>query len=270
MIGHQPYRGRKSYTLAIIIILLAVLISFSALRDLFGARSLLQSAFYPFQFAALSLWKGVTNIPSSLASLRKMAKQNAELREELKSLKPELLLLDELLRENNRLRSALYFRKNNPYRFRLLAAQVLGRSPDSWFQILEINQGSRSGIRLNMPVIAEKGVVGRIIEVSKFSSKIMLITDAESSLAALDARSRNFGVVKGGSPDKLFLRYVDAGGDIRVGDSIVTSHISTIFPPGIPIGKVNQATKREHDLFYHIEIKPSVDFSKIEEVFIII
>lgn len=270
MIGHHPYRKKRSYNLAIVIILLAIFISFSAFQNLFGLRSLLQSALYPFQFAAVSLWKGVLNVPASLSSFRKVSKQNAELKEELKNLQPKLAVLDGLIKENNRLREALFFKERNPYRFRLLAAQVVGKSPDPWFSILEVSQGSRAGIRIDMPVMVKEGLVGRVVEVSKFSSKIMLITDAESSIAAVDARSRDFGLVKGGSVDKLFMKYVDAGGDIGMGDSIVTSHISTVFPPGIPIGEVSQATKKEHDLFYHIEIKPAVDFSKIEEVFIIL
>lgn len=269
MIGYQPYRKRKSYFLPILIILLAVFISFSTFRGLFGVRSLLQAAIYPFQSVAVSLWKGVVNMPASFAGYKKVTNQNTELKEELMSLEPRLALLEELQRENTRLRTALLYKQKNPYRFKLLPAQVIGRSPDPWFSILEINQGSRAGIRRDMPVMVKEGLVGRIVEVSKYSSKVMLITDAESSVAAVDSRSRDFGVVKGGSLNKLFMKHVDASGDIEVGDSIVTSNISTIFPPGIPIGNVSQASKKEHDLFYHIEIKPAVDFRKIEEVFII-
>ena len=65
------------------------------------------------------------------------------------------------------------------------------------------------------------------------------------------------------------MKHVDARGDVRVGDIIVTSNISTIFPPGLPIGEVTRASRKEHDLFYHIEIKPAADFSKIEEIFLI-
>ncbi len=269
MIGYHPYRKRKSYFLPILIVLLAVFISFSTFRDLFGVRSLLQAVIYPFQFAAVSLWKGAVNIPASLTGYRKIAKQNTELKEKLRNLQSRLSLLEELLRENTRLRTALFYQQRNPYRFRLLPAQVIGRSPDPWFSILEINQGSRAGMRRDMPVMVKEGLVGRIVEVSKYSSKVMLITDAQSSVAAVDGRSRDFGVVKGGSSNKLSMKHVDAGGDIKVGDVIVTGNISTIFPPGIPIGKVSQASKKEHDLFYHIEIKPAVDFRKIEEIFII-
>lgn len=269
MIGYHPYQKRKSYFLPILIVLLAVFISFSTFRNLFGIRSLLQAAIYPFQSATVSLWKGVVGIPASFAGYKKITKQNTELKEKLRNLEPRLSLLEELLRENTRLRTALFYKQKNPYRFRLLPAQVIGRSPDPWFSILEVNQGSRAGVRRDMPVMVKEGLVGRVVEVSKYSSKVMLITDALSSVAAVDGRSRDFGVVKGGASNKLHMKYVDAGGDIKVGDIILTSNISTISPPGIPIGEVGRASKKEHDLFYHIEIKPAVGFRKIEEIFII-
>ena len=121
-----------------------------------------------------------------------------------------------------------------------------------------------------MVIVSELGLVGRVIEVSLFSSKVLLITSADSSIAATDFRNRDSGVVVGGRPDILIMKYVGVEGDIKVGDEILTSHISTIFPSGIPVGRVFKATKKEHDLFYHIEIKPAVDFSKLEEVFIVI
>lgn len=269
MIGYSPYRKKRSNFLPVIIVLLAVFISFSAFRGLFGVRTLLQAALYPFQYAALSVWKGVTGVPSAITSQRSLLKENAALKDELDELRPRLLVTDELVRENQRLRGALSFMGGNPYRFRMLAAQVIGRSPDPYFSVLQIGQGSRAGVRKDMPVIVADGLVGRVVEVSRYSAKVMLITDAESSVAAVDARSRDFGVVDGISPLRLYMRHVDAGGDVANGDVVVTSNISTIFPPGIPIGIVSRASKKEHDLFYHIEIKPSVDFSRIEEVFVV-
>lgn len=265
----HPYRERRSYALALFIILLAVFISFSSLSNLFGIRSILISALYPFQFIAVSLWKGVLDTPTFIINLQNLARQNAQLENELNRLKAKLTLWEELISENERLRDALAFKQKNRYGFKLLAAQVIGRSPSPWFSILEIDQGSRAGVKKDMPVIVKEGLVGRIIEVSEFSSKVMLLKDAESSVAAADARSRDFGVVEGRGGDKLFMKYVSAGGDVKLGDKIVTSKISSIFPSGIPIGTVIQATKREHDLFYHIEIEPAVTFSKIEEVFIV-
>ena len=253
----------------LIIVLLAAVVSFSAFRGLFGVRSALQAAIYTFHYAALSVWRGVTGIPASLAGFRKVSEKNEELSKELNELRPQVLLLEEIKRENDRLRAQLFFKYNNRYRFRMLAAEVVGKTPEPWFSILEINQGRQAGVRRNMTVMAAEGLVGRVVEVSRYSAKVMLVSDVESSVAAVDARSRDFGLVKGSSSGRLSMKYVDAGGDIRGGDGIVTSNISAVFPPGIPIGEVVRASKKEHDLFYHVEIKPFVDFSKLEEVFVV-
>jgi rod shape-determining protein MreC len=219
---------------------------------------------------AVSTWKGATGLPGAIGGLRNLAQENAELKDQVKRLKAEIMLRNEVVKENARLKSSLNFKSTYGYRYKLLAAQVIGKSPSPWFTYLILNRGKRAGVKVNDPVIVREGLVGRVVEVSGFSSKVMLMMDVESSVAAADARSRDFGIVKGGSRNRLFMKYVSAGKDIRTGDSVVTSYISTVFPPGIRIGTIVQAAKREHDLFYNIEIKPSVDFSKLEEVFIIL
>ncbi|MFC1540513.1 rod shape-determining protein MreC [Candidatus Margulisiibacteriota bacterium] len=270
MIRYRPYQKKKSNRLAIFLILLALFLSFSAVRGLFGVRSLLQAVIYPFQYVTLAVYNGVAGIPARFSSKQGLAEENAQLKSELSGLKPQLSVLEGLKNENARLRESLAFRQTNPYRFRLLAGEVIGKAPTPWYSILEINQGSRAGVRSGMPVISQDGLAGQVIEVSKFSSKVMLIIDAESSVAAAGSRSRDYGVVAGSPGGKLFMKYVGAEGDIQKGDKIVTSPISTTFPPDIPLGVVVEASKREHDLFYHVEIEPAVDFSKIEKVFVIL
>lgn len=269
MIRFRPYRKRKPYVLTIILVLLAIFFSFSALQNLFGVRSVLQTAFYPFQFAGYSVWKGISGVPGSIANLRSLAQQNTASKKKIAELGARLLVLEQLKTENNRLRSSLDFKNRNPYGYRVLAAQVIGKTPTPWFSILEVNQGSSAGVKKGKPVVSERGLVGQVIEVARFSSKVILLIDPESAVAAINSRSRDLGILSGSPSTKLLMKYVATGGDIRAGDKITTSQISTSFPPGIPIGTVIKAAKAEHDLFYQIEVKPAVDFSKIEEVFIL-
>ncbi|MFH1347135.1 MAG: rod shape-determining protein MreC [Candidatus Margulisiibacteriota bacterium] len=270
MIRFHPYRKRKPYVLTIFLVLLAVFISFSAVRNLFGVRSILQTVVYPFQYAGSSIWKGITGVPGSIANLRNLSKENAENTKNINELNAKLLVLEELKLENQRLKASLGFKQRNPYYFKLLPAQVVGKAPTPWFSILEINQGKSAGVKKGKPVVVDKGLVGQVVEISLFSSKVILLTDPESSVAAINSRSRDMGILSGSPSARLFMKYVAAGGDIRVGDEIVTSQISTVFPPGVPIGTVTKTKKGEHDLFYQIEVKPAVDFSKIEEVFVVL
>lgn len=265
----QPYRRKRPYLIAAIIVLVALLFSYTALRNLLGGRTYFQTAVYPFQWFAATVWKGLNAVPASLAGLRSLTKENKELKTEVYWLKTKLAGIAALKQENDRLRKAIGYKKQNHYRFNLLVAEVIGRAPSPWFSILTINRGRANGIRENMPVITPNGLVGQVVEVSRNSSKVKLLIDPESSVAAANQRSRDFGVVTGSPSNRLYMKYVAAEGDMRVGDQVVTSQISTIFPSEIPIGKVVKASKREHDLFYFIELKPAAQFSKLEEVFIV-
>ena len=272
MIAYKSYHKSKprSYALAVFIVLLALFLSFSAFNDLFGVRFIFSSASYPFKFVTLTAVNGVAGFSSSIINLRNAQKENEALKKELDELKPKLMLLDEIVAENEGLRLALDYRKASHFWFNLLPAQIVGRSAAPWFTMLEVNRGRKAGVKENMAVINREGLVGRVVEVSEFSSKVMLISDGKSAVSAKDVRSQDFGVVEGNLPDRLYMRYVSAGGDIQVGDKIITSPLSTDFPPGILLGAVSNTSKREHDLFYRIEIKPAVDFSKIADVFLIL
>lgn len=251
-----------------VILLLVLTISLPQTRNLFGIRSILSPLIYPFQFAGDALYRGVRGGVSYVAGLNRAAIENAYLKQELDLAQAKLKLLEELKQENIRLKGILRFKQDS--RFNLLAARVIGKSPTPWFSIININKGRASGIRVDMPVIGRDGLVGRVIEVYPLNSKVMLLVDPESSVAAADERSRDFGMAEGALPNKLFLKYVDAKGDVQIGDTIVTSHLSDIFPAGIQIGQVLSASKKEYDLFYRIELKPAVDFSKLEEVFVVL
>lgn len=269
MIRYRPFRYKKNSILAVIIILLAAALSFPSLNRLFGFRQIILSSFYPFHFVSNAVWKGTTGIPGFILGLHNLQRENAALKEQLDIASPKLALYEELTAENERLSALLGFKTNNAYRLNLLPAKVIARQVSFWFSVLEVNRGSLSGVRLNLPVVAKEGLVGRVVEVGRYSSKVLLISDVNSEVSAVDQRSRAIGLVEGYSPDKFVMKYVPAGGDVKVGDKIVSSSVSGVFPPGIPVGEVTYASRKEHNLFYHIEIKPAVNFSALEEVFLV-
>ena len=269
MTEFRPFRKKRSYSLAAAIIVAAVLLSFSAYRDLFGLRNALNSAIYPFQFLASSGWKGLSGLPGGVINLINLSQENASLKQKIVICETRTRQLEELTSENSRLRAALGYQAAGRFGRRLLPAGVLGRAPSTWSSLIVIDRGTSSGIKENMTVMAVEGLVGRVVEADSFSAKIMLITDVDSDVAAVSQRSRDLGMVEGFSPLKLAMRYVSAAGDVQIGDVIVTAVSSSLFPPGIPVGKVSKAEKKEHDLFYQIEIEPAVPFSRLEEVYLV-
>ena len=270
----KPYRGtrrKNSYRPAVIIVLLALVLSYFTINNSFGIRLVFTSVFYPFQAAGQYIVKGVVGIPTGIISLRGLSLENKELKTRLLTSSAKLALFEELVNENVRLRQALDFQGSNRYRFKLVAAQVVARGASPYTSLMEVNQGVLSGVKADMPVIVDGGLVGRVVEVSLFSSKVLPITDLKSSVAAVDQQNREFGVIEGfASQHLLAMKYVSSVADIQVGDPIVPSPASKIFPPGIPIGTVVQVKKKDDDLFFDVKIRPAVNFSKLEEVFLII
>jgi rod shape-determining protein MreC len=262
----QPYRQKRSYTLAIVLILLALLVSFSTFYNLLGLRQLLQAGLAPVQSVSTLAWRGTLGLPSGLIGLLNLSRQNRRLQAENDLLKAQQSRLDQLSEENSRLRKLLGFSQNH---LSLRAAQVIGKGPAPWLTILEINQGSRAGVRQGLAVVAPEGLVGQVIEVAPFSAKVRLLTDPESSVASTVSRSREFGVVEGDPSGTLLMKYVSATGELKEGDAIVTSGLSTLFPSALTIGTVIRAQKREQDLFYEVKVKPAVNFSSLEEVFLV-
>lgn len=270
MTRFRPFRQKKNYLPAVIIVALVIIFSLSAYRGLFGGRELLINAIYPFQAVTAYLWRSVVGFPSALVNLKDLAVENAELKKKLGELKPQLAAWDELSAENRQLHQALGFQQSQRFGCRLLASQVVGRSASAWYSMVEIDKGSRSGVTLNTPVVVESGLVGQVVEVSDHSAKVLLITDPESGVAGVVSRSRDQGLVAGYSPTTLLMKYIATSGDVQVGDKVITAAASGLFPSGWPIGTVKKATKKEHDLFYQIELTPAATLSSLEIVYLVL
>ncbi|MFH0886826.1 MAG: rod shape-determining protein MreC, partial [bacterium] len=177
-------------------------------------------------------------------------------------------MYESLIRENEILRAQLDFKRRN-YRMRMLPAEVIGRSPSQWFDSVIIDRGSVDGIRPDMVVVSPDGLVGRIFDVGRASSKVMMITDPNSSVSSVARSSRDVGVIVGAGANMLKMKYVASSAVIKEGDPVITSGASEVFPQGLKIGVITKVFKREYDLFQDVEITPAVDFSRLEDVFII-
>ncbi len=194
--------------------------------------------------------------------------ENRRLKLELDSLKRENGLYRELLATQERLRDLLKFKDavSQP----AVAAQVVGLDPTGWFQSVVINKGTKSGINLDMPVVNASGVVGRIVSVSPHYAKVLLIIDQNSAVDCLVQRSRDRGMVKGQSAQVCRLDYMVKSGDLEEGDVVITSGLGRVFPKGLPVGTITDVKEGDGTLFKEIEVTPAVDFSKLEEVLVIL
>ena len=224
---------------------------------------LLNISEYPLKFLSL-----IKNELSGIVFYHRNFVQNERMKKEADLLRQKINSLRETALENARLKNILRFKQKSSYK--VIAAAVIGRSPDSWSSIIIIDKGSSSGIRPGMAVITYLGLTGRVIETTESAGKIMLINDPDFGVSAVVQRSRQEGLVSGTLGNNLIMRYLPKDADIKVSDMIVTSGLTGKYIKGLLIGRVVEIGDEFSGLSRYCLIKPAVSLSNIEEVLIII
>jgi rod shape-determining protein MreC len=181
------------------------------------------------------------------------------------------LLATQLQVENARLKETLRSKGSEltSPEFSLIKSQIVGRDKETMGHYLLLDKGESSGIKINMPVITELGIVGKVIQSSPFQSLVETMLSKDSKIAAMDQRSRVNGVVTTHKYNWLRLNYVTPDADIKEGDTIISSGTGGIFSKGLLIGTVMKVDNRAHDLFKDITLHPFVNIYAIEAVYII-
>lgn len=194
--------------------------------------------------------------------------ENAKLRAELDSLKTNVDLAHELEIENVRLRHLLGL--VNAHRgITVTAASVIGGDPGGWTHSIAINQGSSAGVAVGMGVINPRGVVGQVVSVSSHGARVLLVDDPASSVDVLLQESRARGLLEGAGNATTTMQFVDKNQLVKEGERVVTSGMDMVFPKGLLVGFVNKVSYHVGDIFKQVEVEPSIEFSKLEEVLVV-
>jgi rod shape-determining protein MreC len=195
--------------------------------------------------------------------------ENKALKKDLQELKLQVNKYREEGLANQRLRALLNFKKSIPTP--LMPAELVAFDPSGWFQTILIDKGKNDGVVQDMAVVSAEGLVGRVIGVSGRHAKVLLILDGNSAVDALVQRSRVRGILEGlGRRDRCLLKYVQRNEDVQVGDQVITSGMGGVFPKGILLGKVREVVRGSSGLFQRVEIEPAVNFSRLEEVMVVV
>ncbi len=222
----------------------------------------------PMQYALNGLIKGSVDFSNKYVLFYNIRKDNLFLIEQNRLLKKELNDLRETGFENKRLRRLLLFKEKISYF--MLPAEVFARDASLEFKTVRINKGLSSGVKKGMAVVNYEGVVGQIIRVASGYSDVLIVTDPNSAIDAMIQRSRARGIIQGKSTDNAIMKYLNRLDDAQVEDIIVSSGFAGRFPKGLMIGKVTKVDKKKFGVTQFVEIKPSVLFNKLEEVFVIL
>ena len=202
-----------------------------------------------------------------LLSYRKTWTEYQKMKREVGGLRSRMETLEEDAAAGRRYARLLEVRSRLNYTTE--TAVVIARDPANWNSSLMINKGKSSGIRPGMAVVNAMGVVGKIAEVARDVSKVILVNDPGFSVAVVNQRSRESGLLSGSLSGVCRLNYLPEDADIRVGDDILTSALSSMFPEGLRVGTVNEVYPGEIGTPPRAIVEPVIEVSKIEEVLII-
>jgi rod shape-determining protein MreC len=200
--------------------------------------------------------------------------ENEELHEEVADLRDRVAEAESAVGENKELRALLKLGPSGGIEGRQpVTANVIGRSPTVWYSTVTIDRGSSSGIHNDDPVITGDGLAGRVTDTTSGTSQVTLITDHRSAVSAKVLPNGPSGVItpEVGDPGKLLLDFIEEDREVEEGRMVVTAgwragRLTSLFPYGIEIGKVTDATIDEQETYQRVHVEPFVDVREMEIV----
>jgi rod shape-determining protein MreC len=237
-----------------------------------GVRALNAVTFEVFsriEHGTASFVKGGQGFWGSYIGLRGVKAENDALKKRVAELEVQLQQEHALAARSQRLQALMDLKSHAPVP--TVAAEVIAGNADPVMRTITIDRGSDDGVQADMAVIAPGGVVGRVIgPVARGAARVQLLVDRNAAAGALIERTRSGGMVVGVEANPpLRMELVSNLVDVQPGDAVVASGVDGIFPKGYAIGKVEKA-ERTSGLYYTITVRPSVDFSGLEEVLVVL
>ena len=222
----------------------------------------------PLQRGTLSFKESVTYTIDHYINIVNTSKENEELNKKVLELEESIFSLNEVKKENERLKLLLEFGKDIARK--KVLAQIVSWDSSNEFKVLRIHKGENHGLKVLSPVITTTGLVGYVYRLSHNYADILTILDQNNRVDSLVARTRTHGIVEGESGFTCHLKYVNRTEKLELGDTIVTAGLGEIYPKGIKVGVISKIDKENFGITQKVEISPSVDFHKLEEVVVLI
>lgn len=224
-------------------------------------------------FAATQTWvaqrvNAVRDLLTSPGDVAALQQRVAELEAERARLEEEIISLREQAAEAEILSALLGYARQRPERG-YQATALIGRDPSAFLQSIMIGSGSDNGIHFGMPVVTDRGLVGRVVEVFATSSRVQLITDPAFAANVKLLGSPAEGVLSAQPNGELWIELIDQDAPVEPGALVLTSGLGGGFPADIPVGQVSSVRRRDFELFQRATILPAVDFEGLEIVLVI-
>ncbi len=268
------FEKHRKIIISSVIVILALLAFITSGKKLNATA--LESAFgfivTPFQEITDGVGSWVKENLSSHRETQEVLEENKALHQEIEALKATNNRLALYEQENKTLSSLLKIAQKYP-QYQTFGVRIVAKSPGSLYDVFTLNKGTSDGVQANMVLSATDGLVGKVLESGATYAKGQSILDSRSSVPAMSLRTGDLGVVKGDytlmNQGLCKMEYIDAEAEIAVGDEIVTSHLSDIYPTGLTIGKVKEIKADTNGLTKYAIIEPAVDMKHLDTLLVI-
>lgn len=259
-------------TVVTIILLVMIGITFGGRNDITTVEKLVGNAITPIHKFFYLGSNFMADIINPVINVWKLDEENQKLREENIKLQNEIIKLKLKIQEFGDLkgleRALNYTRKEQIDNY--VTCNVVGKDPGNWFNLFTIDGGLKDGITKNSTVMNGDGLIGLVYEVGDNWAKVIAIIDNRSrvSFEILSEKNDNIGLINGNGEELLKGYLFDTEAQVRIGDEIITSGLG-LYPKGILIGRIKEIIVKEDELLEGIIVEPSVNFKKLDRVFVI-
>lgn len=269
------FKNKLTVTVVVLSVSFLILIGYTVKREnMSTAENGIGVVLNTVQGTVYSLNSKIKGSVSFIVNFSEVKEENEKLKEENLQLKDKALKYDALSNENDRLREMLNF-KNQKDEYKYIGCDIIGKSGDNWLDGFIINRGSDDGLKKKMVVVTGRGLVGQVTAVgSNWAIVQSLINENIAVAGMVNSTRENDGVIKGYRDynDKLLakLYYLPLDSQAKKGDAVLTSGLGGLYPKGIKIGTIISIEEDKGKLVKNALIEPSVDFNKLEEMFVVI
>lgn len=273
MIRRKSYPAKNILIGITILCLVAIIFTWESRSSISPLEKTLAYVIVPVQDGVNTFGDWLGDKVQFIKDIKDLEQINVTLQTELDQLRYDNKILQMDKTELERLRE-LYTLDKRYADYPKIGAQVIGKDPSNWYKTFMINKGEKDGLKVNMVVLSGEGLVGHITEVGPNFAKVQSIIDDTCNVSAKIMRSSDLCIVKGDQSlvsDEAYCRvdYIEDRANIVVGDEVVTSHLGSIYPQGILIGKIKEIENETTKMTRTAILEPAVDFKHLEEVLVI-
>ncbi len=268
------YKNRKTgiigVIITIVILILVVILSNTDIKEISYLENIFNSIVMPIQNGLTYLKNKIAGNDSFFVEMDTLKAENEDLKKKNSELEQSLRELEIIKSENDTLKEYVNLKDKYP-EYQTIPAYIINRDINNYTKTIVINIGEKDGIKPDMAVIADQGLVGHVISTTENTAKVQTIIDTSTSISSLISTSREAIVVNGTLEDNSTLRatYIPTDATLLENDNIETSGLGGIYPKGIHIGTIKQIVNTKNSIDRYAYIQTAVDFEKLETVLVI-